>query len=131
MEPQSHYPINTHWSHEDGEWVATTPAWPRLSALAETPEKAVAELGVVIQLAIESNQEAGRSIPEALNAADLRAASSLLKISTLASRAGIPAQTLHSKIRRGTSFTAEESAALHSALAGVHLTWMGAISSRP
>lgn len=125
MDTQPHYPINTHWSHDDGEWVATTPAWPRLSALAETPEKAVAELGIAIRLAIESNQEAGRSVPEALNAVELRAASSLLKISALANRAGIPAQTLHSKIRRGTTFTSEESAALHSALAGVHLTWLG------
>ncbi len=120
--PQHHYPINTHWSQEDGEWVATTAAWPRLSALAESPEKAVAELAIVIQMATESNLETGRPVPEALSAEDLRKASALLKISTLASRAGISAQTLHSKIRRGSTFTPEESAALHSALAGVHLS---------
>jgi hypothetical protein len=46
----------------------------------------------------------------------------LLKISALASRAGLSAQTLHSKIRRGGGFTPEESAAIHNALAGVRLS---------
>jgi predicted RNase H-like HicB family nuclease len=118
---QHRYPIHTHWSQEDGEWVATTPAWPRLSALADTPEKAVSELAVAIQLATESNLEVGRPVPESLNLADLRTASALLKISALAARAGLSPQTLHSKLRRGGSFTAEEAAALHSALAGVRL----------
>jgi predicted RNase H-like HicB family nuclease len=51
MKTQAHYPITTHWSAQDGEWVATSPAWPALSALEATPQKAVAELQKVIRLA--------------------------------------------------------------------------------
>ncbi len=63
----------------------------------------------------------GRPVPESLTIADLKRAGSLLKIAALATLAGIPAQTLHSKIRRSGGLTPEESAALHNALAGVNL----------
>ena len=53
--------------------------------------------------------------------ADLKLARSVLKIAALASLSGIPAQTLHSKIRRGGKLTREEAAAIHNALAGVRL----------
>ena len=117
-----HYPIHLHWSEEDGEWVATSPAWPALSALAETPGAASEQLEEAIQLASSANAELGRPVPESLTVADLKLAGSLLKISALAARAGLSAQTLHSKIRRGGGFTPEESAAIHNALAGVRLS---------
>ena len=117
-----HYPINLHWSEEDGEWVATSPAWPALSALAASPGEAVEELEKVIQLASEANAGAGRPVPESLTVADLKLAGSLIKIATLASRSGLPAQTLHSKIRRGGTLTPAEAAAVHNALAAVRLS---------
>ena len=125
MDQSPRYPIHLHWSQEDGEWVATSPAWPALSALAETPEAALAEMETVIGMANEANAEAGRPVPEALGVEDLKRASSVLKIAALADLSGIPAQTLHSKIRRGGTLTPEESAALHSALAGVRLAVTG------
>lgn len=117
-----HYPIHLHWSEEDGEWVATSPAWPGLSALAETPGAAGEQLEEAIQLATSANIELGRTVPESLTVADLKLAGSILKIAALATRAGLSAQTLHSKIRRGGGLTPEESAAIHNALAGVRLS---------
>jgi predicted RNase H-like HicB family nuclease len=117
-----HYPIHLHWSEEDGEWVATSPAWPALSALAESPSAAGEQLEEAIHLASSANAELGRTVPESLTVADLKIAGSLLKISALATRAGLSAQTLHSKIRRGGGLTPEEAAAIHNALAGVKLS---------
>ncbi len=117
-----HYPIHLHWSEEDGEWVATSPAWPALSALAETPGDAGKQLEEAIQLAASANKELGRAVPESLTVADLKLAGSILKIAALATRAGISPQTLHSKIRRGGRLTPEEAAAIHNALAEVRLS---------
>lgn len=117
-----HYPIHLHWSEEDGEWVATSPASQALSALAKTPGAAGGQLDEAIQLASSASAELGRAVPESLTVADLKLAGSLLKISALATRAGLSAQTLHSKIRRGGGLTPEESAAIHNALAGVRLS---------
>jgi predicted RNase H-like HicB family nuclease len=121
MKTAPHYPIRLHWSEEDGEWVATSPAWPALSSLAESPQAAATGLLQAIRLASQANAELGRPVPESLTIADLKRAGSLLKIAALATLAGLPAQTLHSKIRRSGGLTPEESAALHNALAGVNL----------
>jgi len=129
MKSQPHYPINTHWSAEDGEWVATSPAWPALSVLEATPQKAVSELQKVIRLAASANTEHARPVPESLTVASLRHAGGVIKISALAARAGISAQTLHSKIRRGGELSPEESAALHGALAASNLTLLGTASA--
>ncbi len=64
MDQAPRYPIHLHWSQEDGEWVATSPAWPHLSALAETPAEALAGTDTVILMASEANAEAGRPVPE-------------------------------------------------------------------
>ncbi len=122
MKTNPRYPINTHWSQEDGEWVAVSPAWPALSALEATPQKAVSELQKAIRLASAANAAAGRPVPEALSVAALKQAGGIIKITALATKAGLPAQTIHSKIRRGSELSPEESAALHSALAASHLT---------
>lgn len=117
----TNYPINLHWSDEDGEWVATSPAWPALSALDEDPRRALTGLRRAIALATAANRAAGRPVPEAMTIDDLRKAGAVIKISSLAALAGIPAQTLHSKIRRGGALAPHEAAALHNALAGVRL----------
>lgn len=84
-----HYPIILHWSEEDGEWIATSPAWPALSALAESAGAASAQLEEAIQLASSANSEAGRPVPESLTVSDLKLAGSILKIAALATRAGL------------------------------------------
>ncbi|TCJ78419.1 UNVERIFIED_ORG: hypothetical protein EDC92_1062 [Dietzia maris] len=40
--PVSHVHYEVGWSEEDGEWVATSPEFPSLSWLAETPQDAIA-----------------------------------------------------------------------------------------
>ena len=125
MKTAPHYPITTHWSAQDGEWVATSPAWPALSTLEATPQKAVSELQKVIRLASSANTALARPVPEALSVASLKQAGSIIKIAALAALAGIPAQTLHSKIRRGGELSPEEAAALHGALASSKLTFLG------
>ena len=117
-----HYTIHLHWSEEDGEWVATSPTSPALSALAESPGAAGDQLEEAIKLASSANAEAGRAVPESLTVSDLKLAGSILKIAALATRAGLSPQTLHSKIRRGGDLTPEEAAAIHHALAGVRLS---------
>jgi len=116
-----HYPIHLHWSEEDAEWVATSPAWPGLSAPDEDQREAVSGLQQAIDLATEANLDAGRPVPEAPTVEDLRTAAPVLKISALAAMSGIPAQTLHSKLRRGGRLAPAEAAALHNALASVRL----------
>ena len=69
----------------------------------------------------QANAGLGRPVPESLTVTDLKRAGALLKIAALATLAGLPAQTLHSKMRRGGSLTPEECAAIHNALAGVNL----------
>lgn len=58
------YPISIAWSEEDGEYVATCPAFPGLSALGETEEKALAEAKVALDLFIKSCEERGIPLPE-------------------------------------------------------------------
>jgi predicted RNase H-like HicB family nuclease len=125
VKTEPRYPINIHWSAEDGEWIATSPAWPGLSALESSPQKAVAELQKVMRLAAAANAAAARPVPEALSVAALKQAGGVIKISALAALAGIPAQTLHSKIRRGGVLSPDESAALHGALAASNLNVLG------
>ncbi len=125
MKTEPRYPIAIHWSLEDGEWVATSPAWPGLSALEATPQRAVAGLQKTIGLAAAANAAAARPVPEALSAATLKQAGGILKLSALAAKAGIPAQTLHTRIRRGGELSPEESASLHGALAASNLTVIG------
>jgi predicted RNase H-like HicB family nuclease len=59
------YSFDIRWSEEDGEYVATCPSFPGLSALAETEEEALMEAKVALNLFIESYQERGIPLPEA------------------------------------------------------------------
>jgi len=52
------------WSNEDGEYVATCPAFPGLSALGETEEEALAEAKVALGLFIKTAEERGIPLPE-------------------------------------------------------------------
>ena len=48
------YSFNITWSEEDGEYVATCPAFPGLSALGKTEAEALLEGKVALELFIES-----------------------------------------------------------------------------
>jgi predicted RNase H-like HicB family nuclease len=58
------YSFNILWSEEDGEYVATCPAFPGLSALGETEEEALAEAKVALGLFIKTCEERGIPLPE-------------------------------------------------------------------
>ena len=58
------YSFNIIWSDEDGEYVATCPAFPGLSALGETEEEALAEAKIALGLFIKTAEERGIPLPE-------------------------------------------------------------------
>jgi len=63
-EPMQKYSFNITWSDLDQNYVALCPEFPDLSGLGATPEQAVAELQVALELAIETYQEEGWPLPE-------------------------------------------------------------------
>lgn len=64
------YAFNIIWSEEDGEFVATCPAFPGLSALGETEEEALAEAKIALGLFIKTCEAQGIPLPESDQAQD-------------------------------------------------------------
>ncbi|MBS1788999.1 MAG: type II toxin-antitoxin system HicB family antitoxin [Acidobacteria bacterium] len=60
------YSFLLHWSDEDEGYIAKCPEFPGLSAFGETPDEAIAEAQVALELMIETYQEAGQPLPEPL-----------------------------------------------------------------
>jgi predicted RNase H-like HicB family nuclease len=58
------YSTNISWSDEDGSYIATCPEFPGLSAFGETPEEALAEAHIALQLFIDTYNEDGVPLPE-------------------------------------------------------------------
>lgn len=58
------YSVNIMWSDADANYVAVCPEFPGLSGLGATPAQAIAELEVVLELAIETYREEGWPLPE-------------------------------------------------------------------
>jgi predicted RNase H-like HicB family nuclease len=62
-----HYTYKVFWSEDDGEFVAIIPDIPELagvSAFGDTPEAALADMAVVLDLLTESYEADGRALPE-------------------------------------------------------------------
>jgi predicted RNase H-like HicB family nuclease len=62
MQPRYH--INLFWSDEDGCWIADVPDLRYCSAGGASPEEALAEVEVAVELWLETAREAGLSVPE-------------------------------------------------------------------
>jgi predicted RNase H-like HicB family nuclease len=60
-----HYYIDVFYSEEDGCYIANVPDLKYCSAHGETPEEALAEGKIALELWIESCLEDGDPIPEA------------------------------------------------------------------
>jgi predicted RNase H-like HicB family nuclease len=58
------YSIVVFWSDEDGIWIADAPDLKSCSAHGQSPEQAVAELQVAMELWLEVAREHGDPIPE-------------------------------------------------------------------
>lgn len=62
MTPRYH--INVFWSDEDELWIADVPDLRPCSAHGDTPEEALAEARVVIDMWIEHAKDRGHPVPE-------------------------------------------------------------------
>lgn len=58
------YSFRLEWSDEDGGYIATCPEFPGLSAFGETPEQAIEEAKIALELFIEDHEESGEPLPE-------------------------------------------------------------------
>ena len=61
---QHRYHINVFWYPDDECWIADVPDLKSCSAHGDTPEEAIAEAQVAIELWIETASERGISTPE-------------------------------------------------------------------
>ena len=59
------YAIIVYWSDEDAVWIAEAPDLEPCAAHGGTPEQAVAELRVAMDLWLEVAREKGQPIPDA------------------------------------------------------------------
>jgi predicted RNase H-like HicB family nuclease len=59
------YAIIVHWSDQDAVWIAEAPDLEPCAAHGRTPEQAVAELRVAMDLWLEVARETGQPIPDA------------------------------------------------------------------
>lgn len=51
------------FKHETDGWIATSPEWPGLTAIGDTPIQAFTEMYNVLNLAIEVATEDGEALP--------------------------------------------------------------------
>lgn len=58
-----HYHINLFWSAPDACWVADFPDLPGCSALGDTPEEALAEARIALDVWIEAMEANGLEVP--------------------------------------------------------------------
>jgi len=58
------YAIEIFYSEEDGGYIAVVPELPGCSAFGETPEEALREVLVAIELWLEAAKKEGRPIPK-------------------------------------------------------------------
>ena len=104
------YLIKIHWSEEDQAYIATVPALAGCVSHGETYREAAAMIEDAAAAWLASAEKHSDPIPEPdLAAEEIHRMASLLNVSKLARLAGVNPHTLASKLRRGTSFTAEES----------------------
>ena len=57
------YSINVFYSEEDSGWIAEIPDLPGCSAYGDTPEQAVAEVGIAKQAWLDTAIAAGHPVP--------------------------------------------------------------------
>jgi predicted RNase H-like HicB family nuclease len=58
------YAIIVYWSDEDAVWIAEAPDLDPCAAHGDTPQQALAELCVAMELWLEVSRERGQPIPE-------------------------------------------------------------------
>jgi predicted RNase H-like HicB family nuclease len=74
------YTIEIFYSEEDEGYIAVVPELPGCSAFGETPEEALKEVKIAIELWIETAKNEGREIPKPMCKELLKDVLSKLKI---------------------------------------------------
>lgn len=115
------YAVQVYWDERAGYFVAEIPEIPTCAADGATQAEAMANLEETFAVLKEAYVEEGLTVPaphpsRALSVQQLAGLSDLVKISKLAELAGIPGQTLATKLKRRTPFSIGESRSLSRAL---------------
>lgn len=117
MNTINHYNITIRWSEEDECFIGEVPALPGVTADGDTIEEAAREIKIALEAALETLEARGFSLPEPDQALEaLHRFRAVVNVSALARKAGLNKNTLATKLRRGTRFTAEEAAAIERVL---------------
>jgi predicted RNase H-like HicB family nuclease len=108
------YDIHVYWDNRAEYFVAEIPEILTCAADGATQAEAVSNLEETFAVLKEAYAEEGFSIPRPnpelpISIRELSALSDVVKISRLAELAGIPGQTLATKLKRGTEFNVGES----------------------
>lgn len=64
MPEETKYSFTTRYSIEDEGYIAECPEFPGLSAFGDSPEEAICEAKVALELMIESYMDRGKSLPK-------------------------------------------------------------------
>src|SRR5271154_5537067 len=108
------YDIHVYWDSRAEYFVAEIPEILSSAADGATQAEAVSNLQETFAVLKEAYTEDGLSIPRPkpelpISVRELSALADVVKISRLAELAGIPGQTLATKLKRGTEFNIGES----------------------
>jgi predicted RNase H-like HicB family nuclease len=60
------YHINIFFDAEDGDYIADIPDFKHISAFGVTPEEALREVLIALELTVEVYREQGKPLPEAV-----------------------------------------------------------------
>ncbi|MEX1123054.1 MAG: type II toxin-antitoxin system HicB family antitoxin, partial [Balneolales bacterium] len=70
MKFESKYSFTLKYSREDEGYLAQCPEFPNLSAFGDTPEEAVQEARVALELFIETYHQENKTLPEPITLKD-------------------------------------------------------------
>lgn len=112
------YQITIRWSEEDQAYQAAVPALRGCLAYGDSPGEAVDEVNTAAELWLEAARRHCKPIPRPDSTLErLTALAPILNMSALAREASISAQTIASKMKRGTPLTEAEQGAVERVLA--------------